>query len=173
MENDEKKLSDYIDRLNEEKKPEVHGNSTESPQMEELMKTVRKVRSLKEPALPGADYPVKLAENVAKQLPKKLTVKKKKHTWIAAAAAVAAVIALVFAVNFILHPGGADIVYAMEQAFQEVKAYHGIIEIIEKNAEGKETTQAIREVWADKEGHYYIKELEGSQAGVITVNNGE
>lgn len=53
MENDEKKLSDYIDRLNEEKKPEVHGNSTESPQMEELMKTVRKVRSLKEPALPG------------------------------------------------------------------------------------------------------------------------
>lgn len=172
MENDEKKLSDYIDRLNEEKKPEVHGNSTESPQMEELMKTVRKVRSLKEPALPGADYPVKLAENVAKQLPKKLTVKKKKHTWIAAAA-VAAVIALVFAVNFILHPGGADIVYAMEQAFQEVKAYHGIIEIIEKNAEGKETTQAIREVWADKEGHYYIKELEGSQAGVITVNNGE
>lgn len=173
MENDEKKLSDYIDRLNEEKKPEVHGNSTESPQMEELMKTVRKVRSLKEPALPGADYPVKLAENVAKQLPKKLTVKKKKHTWIAAAAAVAAVIALVFTVNFILHPGGADIVYAMEQAFQEVKAYHGIIEIIEKNAEGKETTQAIREVWADKEGHYYIKELEGSQAGVITVNNGE
>jgi len=173
MENDEKKLSDYIDRLNEEKKPEVHGNSTESPQMEELMKTVRKVRSLKEPALPGADYPVKLAENVAKQLAKKLTVKKKKHTWIAAAAAVAAVIALVFAVNFILHPGGADIVYAMEQAFQEVKAYHGIIEIIEKNAEGKETTQAIREVWADKEGHYYIKELEGSQAGVITVNNGE
>ena len=114
-----------------------------------------------------------MAENVAKQLPKKLTVKKKKHTWIAAAAAVAAVIALVFAVNFILHPGGADIVYAMEQAFQEVKAYHGIIEIIEKNAEGKETTQAIREVWADKEGHYYIKELEGSQAGVITVNNGE
>ncbi|NLP12891.1 MAG: hypothetical protein GX383_00050 [Clostridium sp.] len=173
MANDEKRLSDYINRLNEEKKPKAHENSTESSEMEELMKTVRKVRSLKEPTLPGMDYPGKLAENVAKQLSAKPAVKNKKWTWIAATAAVAAVVTLVLTLNFVLHLGRIDIVYAMEQAFQEVRAYHGIIEIIEKNAEGKETTQAIREVWADKEGHYYVKELYGSQTGLITVNNGE
>ena len=41
------------------------------------MKTVRKVRSLKEPTLPGMDYPGKLAENVAKQLSAKPAVKNK------------------------------------------------------------------------------------------------
>ena len=61
----------------------------------------------------------------------------------------------------------------MEQAFKEIKAYHGIIEIIEKNAEGKETVQKVREVWADKNGRYYVKELEGSETVMITANNGE
>jgi hypothetical protein len=68
MANDEKRLSDFINRLNEEKKPKARENSTESSEMEEITKTVRKVRSLKEPTLPGMDYPGKLAENMAKQL---------------------------------------------------------------------------------------------------------
>jgi outer membrane lipoprotein-sorting protein len=173
MENIKKRLSDYIDRLNEEKKPQAHGNHTETSEMEELMNTVRKIRSLKEPTLPEADYPEKLAESVAKQLSAKSTVKKIKRTLITATAAVAAVVVLVFTLSSILYPRNTDIVYAMEQAFQEVKAYHGIIEIVESNSEGKETTQAIREVWADKEGKYYVKELEGSQSGLITANNGE
>ena len=67
MENIKKRLSDYIDRLNEEKKPQAHGNHTETSEMEELMNTVRKIRSLKTNS-PGADYPEKLAESVAKAI---------------------------------------------------------------------------------------------------------
>lgn len=75
--------------------------------------------------------------------------------------------------NFILPFGRTNIVYAMEEAFKGVKAYHGFLEVTESNAEGKESTQAKLEIWADKEGHYYVKELEGAQEGLITVNNGE
>jgi len=34
-----------------------------------------------------------------------------------------------------------DIVYAMEQAYKEVKAYHGILSIVETNLNGEETLQ--------------------------------
>jgi len=57
MDKNEKKLSEYIDKLNAEKMPDEHECLPDSPELEELMDTVRKIRSLKEPALPDADYP--------------------------------------------------------------------------------------------------------------------
>jgi outer membrane lipoprotein-sorting protein len=80
---------------------------------------------------------------------------------------------MIFALSFTFNFGKTNIVYAMEQAFQNVKAYHGILEIAETNAEGKQSVQAKVEVWADKNGHYYLKEIGGSQAGLITINNGQ
>jgi len=173
MDKNEKKLSEYIDKLNAEKMPDEHECLPDSPELEELMDTVRKIRSLKEPALPDADYPKKLARVVSAQLSQKSAAGKRKWTWLAGAAAVAAVAVLVFVLNFVLYSGRTDIVYAMEQAYKEVKAYHGILSIVETNLNGEETLQAMREVWADSEGRYYVKELQGFQKGLITVNNGE
>ena len=169
MKRDKDKLSDYIDSLNEEKKPKIHEGFNESLEMEKLMDTVRKVRSLKEPVFPEGDFSKKIGENVTEQLWKKRPVKKKKRIWVAAAA----VVVLALLLSFALYPKNTDIVHAMEQAFKEIKAYHGIIEIIEKNAEGKETVQAVREVWADKKGRYYVKEMEGTETILVTANNGE
>lgn len=61
----------------------------------------------------------------------------------------------------------------MEQALKEVSAYHGILEVVETNGQGKSITQSKREVWADKDGNYYLKEIEGFSAGQVTVNNGQ
>lgn len=169
MKRDKDKLSGYIDSLNEEKKPKTHESFNESLEMEKLMDTVRKVRSLKEPVLPEGDFSKMIAKKAAEQLSEKRPKKKKKRIWVAAAA----VVVLALLLSFALYPENTDIVHAMEQAFKEIKAYHGIIEIIEKNAEGNETVQAVREVWADKDGRYYVKEIEGWQAGLITANNGE
>ncbi|HHV28921.1 LolA family protein [Acetivibrio mesophilus] len=173
MDNNEKKLSEYIDKLNAEKMPKEHDEPTDSPELDELMDTVRKVRSLREPDLPEVDYPKKLARVVGRQLWQKPSNRKRKWAWLAGTAAISAVAALVLLVNFALYPGRTDIVYAMEQAYKEVRAYHGILSIVETNLKGEETLQSMREVWADNEGRYYVKELEGFQKGLITVNNGE
>jgi outer membrane lipoprotein-sorting protein len=61
----------------------------------------------------------------------------------------------------------------MEQAFKGVKAYHGILEVVETNAAGESATQSKVEVWADKEGRYYVKGLEGTQKDLITANDGQ
>lgn len=194
MSNIEKEISKYIDRLNAERKPEAHGQPGGLTELEELCETVRLVRSLKEPALPEPGYEKKLAKNVAYQLFKKTkenpaagkarknpaagthttrihAQRAKSLPLIGAAAAVILVVAVL--AGFILPFGRTNIVYAMEQAFQGIKAYHGLIEIIETNADGKASTQAKLEVWADKEGHYYVKEQEGAQKGLITANNGQ
>jgi hypothetical protein len=88
MDADEKKLSDYIDRLNAEQKPEAHGNPEQSDELNKLFAVVRTVRSLKEPALPGADFPEKLASSVAGQLSRKPRVKSR-WLWAAGTAAAA------------------------------------------------------------------------------------
>ncbi|MDF2531582.1 MAG: hypothetical protein K0Q65_1163, partial [Clostridia bacterium] len=171
MSNIENDLSKYIDTLNEEKKPKEHEREMDSQELEELIDTVRLVKSLKEPALPPSDYPRKVASAVAGKLSNKSLVKKPKRAWFVGLSTVAAAAVLIFILNLTFAKN--NIVYAMEQAFQGVKAYHGVLEIIETNGEGKETTQAKREVWANQDGQYYIEELEGSQKGLITVNNGE
>jgi outer membrane lipoprotein-sorting protein len=173
MGNIQKKLSDYIDKLNAEEKPAEHENPTDSPELEKLARTVRLVRSLKEPALPDADFPRRLSCAVTERLSKEDSVKKPKGARLVWAVAVAAVVVVVFIMNFILPFGKTSIVHAMEKAFQDVKAYHGVLEIVESNAVGEEIIQAKLEVWADKEGHYYVEGLEGPQKGLITVNNGQ
>lgn len=172
MSNNEKNLSEYIDSLNAEKKPKEHQQGTASPELEKLMSTVRQVKSLKEPAMPDAGYPKKIAKAVSGSTLEKPAAEKSRRQWFIGFASVAAVI-LVFTLTYTLNFGKTNIVYAMEQAFQNVKAYHGTLEIAQTNAEGKQSVQAKVEVWADKNGHYYLKELDGSQAGLITVNNGQ
>lgn len=172
MNRNESDLSRYIDRLNAEKKPKEHGPSRNSPEMEELFDTVRLVRGVKEPALPGSGYPKKLAQNIARRMKRQSRTGNPNRIWFAGTAAVAAVVLVAVMLNFIALFNRADIVYAMENAFGGIKAYHGILEIAETNAEGKTSNQAKIEVWADKEGRYFVKELEGAREGLTTVNNG-
>lgn len=59
------------------------------------------------------------------------------------------------------------------KAYYEVNAYHGIQTIYCTNGKGEKSMQSVREVWADSQGRYYIKELEGLNQGIITINNGD
>ncbi|MCM3570521.1 sigma-E factor regulatory protein RseB domain-containing protein [Neobacillus mesonae] len=166
MNQNEKRLSDYIDRLNDEQRPDEDEYSTDSEELRELFQTVKKVRSLKDPAMPGPEFAKKLAKSANKS-----KANKKKWTWAASITGIAAIIALML--NFLLPSSHTDIVYAMEKAFQDVKTYHGVLEIVETNKAGESNTQAKLEVWADQNGSYYIKNLVGPNKGMITVNNGE
>ncbi|HZX46715.1 MAG TPA: sigma-E factor regulatory protein RseB domain-containing protein, partial [Clostridia bacterium] len=173
MNENERKLSEYIDKLNAERQPEQHGAAEDSPELERLYRTVRLVRSLREPALPKGDYPRKLAAAVRSRQTGRGPAKTVKRAWLSGMAGMAAVLAVAVLLSSVLPFGQADIVHAMEQAFSEVKAYHGVLEIVSTNAEGSRSLRSKLEIWADKEGHYYIKGLEGWQQGVTTANNGQ
>lgn len=173
MDDNKQKLSNYIDCLNAEKRPKEHQNPTDSPELEELFQTVRQLRSLKEPTMPNPNFPKKLSQSLASKYSQASPLKNKKHRWFTAVASIAAVLFLAVLVNFFLPFSRTDIVYAMEEAFRGVEAYHGFIEIVQTNAEGKSTSQGKLEVWVNKEGHYYTEILTGSLEGLITVNNGQ
>jgi len=78
----ENRLSDYIDTLNEERKPKEHEEVCEDQELEKLYDTVRSVKSLKEPALPGEDFPRRLSESVAREFGKNKRTKHKKKSWL-------------------------------------------------------------------------------------------
>lgn len=169
----EKELSCYIDSLNNEKKPKEHGNAVVSRELGELLETVRLVRSIKEPLLPKEGYFQKIINTLRSNVLDKKKVKQTKRNFILSLGSIAAVVTIFFTVNMMLSFGKNNIVYAMTKAYEEVKTYHGIIQVIETNAAGNSAMQTKLEVWSDKSGHYYVKELEGSQKGLVTVNNGE
>ena len=172
MDSNERRISDYIDRLNEEKKPDEHENPPDSPELNELFQTVRQIKSLKDPAMPEEGFPKQLG-NAAKANARddNHLSKTRKWTLLSGIAGMAAILVLIL--NLLGPFGNKQIVEAMEAAFQDVKAYHGMLEIQETNGSGQSITQAKMEVWADQDGHYFLKELEGSQKGLITANNGQ
>ncbi|QGU95939.1 hypothetical protein GOM49_13310 [Clostridium bovifaecis] len=173
MNDKEKKLSNYIDSLNAERKPSEHGSEIELSEMEELFETVRIMRSLKEPSIPEDEYSKRLADGINKQLLKEKGLNKPRKRWYYGIASAAAAAALIIALNTVGPVNRTNMVYAMERAFKGIKAYHGVLEIVETNSEGKSTTQSKVEVWADKEGRYYVKGLQGSQKDLITANDGQ
>lgn len=173
MHDKEKKLSSYIDSLNEEKKPKEHGSGIELPEVEELFETVRLVRSLKKPSIPDNNYTKNLTDSINRELLKEKASVKPRKRWFYGIATAAAAVALIFTLNAVKPFNKTNAVYAMEQAFNGVKAYHGILEVVETNAEGKSATQLKIEVWADKAGRYYAKNLEGAQKDLITINDGQ
>lgn len=169
----ENKVSSYIDSLNEEKKPEEHGNELESSDVEEILETVRLVRSLKKPSLPDNKYTERLTASLNNQLFKEKAFKRSGKRWLYGIASAAAAMALIVILSTVGPFSKTNMVRAMEQAYNKVNAYHGVLQVIETNAEGKNEVQSKLEVWADKEGRYYVKGLEGVQKDLITVNNGQ
>jgi outer membrane lipoprotein-sorting protein len=174
MDNKEKELSNYIDSLNKEQQPKVHdGLIDSSGELDKLYNTIRLVRSLRDPEMPNDNFSQELANSVKDKLSQKNSAENHKKPWFIGFAAVAAALVMVITISNLLPFGNTNVVHAMNNAFKEVKAYHGFLEIIETNANGDTITQAKLEVWANKEGQYYVKETEGSQTGLSTFNNGD
>lgn len=176
MKREEIKLSKYIDQLNAEKMPQEHRRPSETEEFDKLTETVKKVRALRDPAMPGEEFTERLFASLGGETmkhTKKSGSKFIKRTAITLTAAAAAAVVVLTVPNITLPGGETNIVYAMEQALSEIKAYHGVLEVIETNELGETMIQARKEVWADKDGYYYIKDMEGNFAGLITVNNGE
>ncbi|MFT4106719.1 MAG: hypothetical protein QM657_13255 [Lacrimispora sp.] len=169
---DEKKLSQYIDDLNAGKKPKEHSSGLRKEDMDDqaLFETVRKVRQLREVEYPDDLFCQRLINSLeAKEKP--VRSQRKKYTLIRAASA-AAILFLV-AAYYLLPNKTSNMVYAMENAMKAVRAYHGILEVSETNELGETVTQSKREVWADKSGNYYIRQLEGVSEESVTANNGK
>ncbi len=176
-------LSRYIDQLNNEKKPKEHGTLGCDAEYERLLETVRRVRLLREIDDPTQDYPMQLAAGIKERVIQKgeeeRTDRRKRdfplfYRIVLYSAAVATVAAMIlFLPRLFMREEKFSIVYAMEKAISELEAYHGTISVIESNDLGEVMIQAVREIWADQKGNYYVKELEGTAKGITTINNGE
>jgi outer membrane lipoprotein-sorting protein len=168
MNNNERKLSDFIDSLNNERKPNT---GTRSEELAALYDVVRQVKSLKEPVMPDNDFPGRIARSIKAK--KKAPIKNGRRTWIGGLAGIAAILVIALTIIFIIPIGNTNMVYAMEQAYGNVKAYHGTLEVILNTEAGEEHAQTVLNVWFDKNGKYCIELLEGSHKGLKTVSDGK
>lgn len=187
----ESRISKYIDSLNDEKRPRDHGVIS-SIRYNELMETVRSVKSLKDYEEPEVEYEARLLNNVKayshRNIKKtsRIRVEEKGKVYMLSRSnknksllnrvlsygTVAAVLVLIIVIGS-LFMTKKDIVKAMETSYNKLKAYHGVMETVSINAAGEEFIQGEREVWADEDGRYASFELEGSSVGEKTINNGE
>ena len=161
MDDNEKRLSDYIDALNAEQEPEKHYGPADSPELEKTLAAVRLVRTLREPALPDPGYPQRLSQRVAEWI----KVPGFRRRWILPAVAALAACLCLFVFFDIFTQ---DVVYAMEKAVTKLNSYHGVMEIRAHNAAGDEGMVRRVELWSQGE-KYAIKQDDGT----LTVNNGE
>ena len=97
MNDNEKKLSDFIDSLNNEKKPAIE---TDSEELDNLYNVVRQIKSLKEPVMPDKDFPHKIAQSL--NVKKKAPIKNRKRTWIGGITSIAAILVIALMINFIM-----------------------------------------------------------------------
>jgi len=68
--------------------------------------------------------------------------------------AAAVVVVALLMINVMYPMLNGNIVHAMEEAYEKVAAYHGMLEISETNAQGDTLNHTKLEIWADKNGHY-------------------
>lgn len=181
MQNPEDRLSDYIDVLNAEQEPEKHRGTADTPEMAKLLRTVRLIRTLREPALPDPGYPHRLAQAVAgKVQPVEPNPKpgnrlhdeatgRSRRKWALPSVAVLVAGLLLFAI--LTSWSGLfnrDVVYAMEKSVAQLHNYHGVLELRSQNSAGTEWINRRVELWSD--GNKYAVQQED---GTLTVNNGE
>ncbi|WP_066633524.1 LolA family protein [Desulfolucanica intricata] len=174
MDNPERRLSDYIDALNEEKEPEKHRGVADTPEMEKLLATARLVRTLREPVLPGSDYPQRLAKAVAGRIQKNNPNSSRKATgcsrrrWFLPSAVALIASVLLFVLTSQTGLFKTDVVYAMEKAVAQLSNYYGVLEVRQTNAAGEEWKNSRVELWSEG-NKYALRQSDGT----LTVNNGE
>lgn len=173
----EKLVSEYIDRLNQEQVPDKELWAEDG--VKELTDTIRALKSLEEPVYPEEGFKTQLEDTMWRAYKgsgvreEKKPAKRSSRLPVRAFWGVAAAAAVFLGVLYLKGPllSGTDPVYAMEQAYEKANAYHGVLTVTSINGEGERSVQAVREVWADKEGRYYVKELQGIEKGLVTANN--
>jgi outer membrane lipoprotein-sorting protein len=187
MDKEEKLLSDYIDALNAEKEPEKNQDYDDTSELEKLKAAVRMVRMLKEPLIPDAEYPQRLARGVHDRIQNQQRADlqqplktdhgndrrskglSKKPGWvlpsIAALAAGICIFAIIINWSSLFKT---NVVLAMEQAVAKIYNYHGVMEIRSTNAAGETWMVRQVELWSDGE-KYAMQHNDGT----LTVNNGQ
>ena len=155
----EQELDALINALNEERRPEVPATD----EVAGLVRTVRSVKNLKEPAEPSPDFESRLLSSLQEQT--RQPQRGPRRTWWAAASlAAAAVLLLVVVVPSMTRR---DVAMAMVEAIQQVERYHGILEKSWANAAGETQIIWTQEIWVD--GDRYAVTM---QDGTTTVNDG-
>jgi outer membrane lipoprotein-sorting protein len=177
MDENEKRISDYIDALNAEQEPEEHYGPADTPELEKTLAAARLVRTLKEPALPSPDFPKSLSQEVADQIQNKekpliknMAISKQTQRyphrrWIIPSIAALAACLCLFILFDVLNN---NVVYAMEKAVAKLDSYYGVLEVHSKNAAGDEWMVRGLELWSQGE-KYAVKQDDGT----MTINNGE
>lgn len=156
----EQELDALINALNEERRPEVPATD----EVAGLVRTVRSVKNLKEPAEPSPDFESRLLSSLQEQT--RQPQRGPRRTWWAAASlAAAAVLLLVVVVPSMTRR---DVAMAMVEAIQQVERYHGILEKSWANAAGETQIIWTQEIWVD--GDRYAVTM---QDGTTTVNDGQ
>lgn len=158
---DVRKLSVFIDRLNREQTPP----DATTPEQARLFAAARRVKRLREPALPGEDFPERVVQSIFRGKRKR----KAPAGRLAGAAALLAVLCLVLFTAM----RDTGVASAVERAVAAVQAYHGTVEVVFSNAAGETQLQSLLDVWADREGRFAVEVLEGAYKGVKTVRKGE
>lgn len=191
MDNNEKLISDIIDDLNEERKPRINQDNSENIEIEELLNTVKLVRSIKEPTLPDSGYPHRLANMIVDKMqnnneaqnikqrdneknrsgiqinkPEPKPLRRQRFLTPAVALVASFLIFALFIGRTSLFNN--DIVYAMEKAVGELSSYRGILKVSTKNEAGQEWMVRQIEIWS--EGNKYALR---QNDGTLTVNNGQ
>lgn len=170
----EERISDYIDALNDERKPAIEATD-QDPELGMLVEAIHLVRTLRAPCLPGEDYPRKLAQAVAGKVqeakqaalrqPVKTTEQSILKKWLPLTAVAACLLAVVLV--SLLGIVNRDVVYAMERAVAQLHNYYGIMEVRMRNAAGEEWLVRRVELWYQGD-QYAIKQDDGT----LTVNDG-
>jgi hypothetical protein len=122
--------------------------------------------------MPGADYPKKLAGAVAAVYRRGLQPNRRKRAWFIGAAAII-VLVFVTVLSSVLPMSGIILYMLWSRHTGRLRHIMGSLKLWKTNAKGEEFVQTQLEVWADKEGRYYTRVLEGLQKGVYKANNGE
>lgn len=156
----EKELDAFINALNEERRPEAPATA----EVQGLMRTVRSVKSLKEPTSPSPDFESRLLKGLQQQPPKPQG-RLRRTWWAAASLAAAAVLLMVVVVPSMTRR---DVAMAMAAAIQQVERYHGVLEKSWASAAGQTQVVWTQEIWVD--GDRYAVQM---QDGTTTVNDGQ
>lgn len=152
----EQQLDQYINALNAERRPE----QPSAGEVAGLLRTVRSVKALKDPAEPSPGFAARLLGRQDLQ-----GTGRSRFRWWTAAGVAAAVLLLVVLIPTL---GRQDVALAMAKAIDQIERYHGTLEMRMTNAAGQEQVVRTEEIWVD--GARYAVKL---QDGTTTVNNGD
>ncbi|MCX7773739.1 MAG: hypothetical protein N2376_11575, partial [Clostridia bacterium] len=168
-----RKLSDYIERRASERKAKEPRTARRGLREDRPYNALKSVRRRNLTGLPERSSCESFLREPGLRLSSQTAVQNSRKASSIGFMALSSVILLIVVLIAVSPLGRPNLVGAMEKAYQDMRPYHGILEIRALNVRGETPNRTKLEVWADNKGRYCVKELEGPQNGLVTVNNGE